>query len=236
MERKFLNVCILCLFLSTTSYSQRIDSLIYAEGKILNAVTKEPVTARITYKSLPYGNKIGVLNNNSYSFPMFDKVMYSITVEAPGFQQAKYMLDPSQANGEKIVIKDIELTQGISASSQILAAGNVIRLDNLIFQVGRSRISEESFSELDIVLQQLKEYPTMVIQLEGHTDYLGSAKENLKLSQARVESVKSHLVSRGIAKSRIKTKAFGGSSPLSREDTPEAHRLNRRVEMRVLSN
>jgi outer membrane protein OmpA-like peptidoglycan-associated protein len=82
----------------------------------------------------------------------------------------------------------------------------------------------------------MKDNPKMVIQLEGHTDYRGGAKENLELSKERVEAVKSYLVQKGINKARIKTKAFGGTMPLSRDDTPEAHRLNRRVELRILSN
>ena len=223
-------------FLSATAFCQPADTLIYAEGKILNALTKEPVAAKITYKSLPYGNKIGVLNNNTYSFPMFDKVRYSIVVEAPGFNQAKYMIDPAEANTEMRVIKDIELTQGAGTADLKLTAGNVIRLDNLIFQVGRSKISEESYEHLDDVLRMMNEHPTMVIQLEGHTDYLGSAKENLKLSQARVDAVKDYLVSKGVTKNRVRTKAFGGTTPLSRDDTPEAHRMNRRVELRIISN
>lgn len=76
----------------------------------------------------------------------------------------------------------------------------------------------------------------MVIQLEGHTDYLGPAKQNLELSEKRVLAVKDYLVSKGINKARIKTKAFGGTKPLSKEDTPEAHAANRRVEVRVLQN
>src|SRR5690349_16932909 len=86
------------------------DSLIYAEGNIFNAATKEPVTARVTYQSLPYGNKVGTLNNNKFSFPMFDNEKYSIIVEAAGFATVKYMLDPAEANTERKVLKNIELT------------------------------------------------------------------------------------------------------------------------------
>lgn len=233
MSRKFFRLFILFLLIATSAYCQTADSLIYAEGKILSAETKEPVTARVTYQSLPYGSKIGTLNNSAYSFPMFDNEKYSITVEAPGFFTAKYMIDPTEANEERKVIKHIELTVGEIKKHEV---GHVIRLDNVIFPVGRSRITEESYSELNVVVDMMKENKDMVIQLEGHTDHQGNAKENLKLSQDRVESVKHYITSQGIAKNRIKTKAFGGTMPLSRDNTPEGHRLNRRVELRILEN
>jgi len=233
MGGKFFKLLILFLLIKATTYCQPVDSLIYAEGNILNAATKQPISARVTYQSLPYGNKLGTLNNSTYSFPMFDNEKYSIVVEAPGFTPAKYMLDPAEKNGENKVIKHIELTTGEVKKHEV---GHVMRLDNLIFQVGRSKVSADSHFELDLVVDMMKENTDMVIQLEGHTDYQGDAKENLKLSKARVESVRSYLTSNGIDKNRVKTKAFGGAMPVSRDNTPEAHRLNRRVELRILEN
>jgi len=72
--------------------------------------------------------------------------------------------------------------------------------------------------------------------LEGHTDNQGSSKANLALSQERVDAVKRYLVAMGISKDRVKTKAFGGSQPLSNEMTQEARSMNRRVEMRILKD
>jgi OOP family OmpA-OmpF porin len=233
MSREFFKLLSLLLLFAISANCQMEDSLIHAEGKIISAETKQPVTARVTYQSLPYGSKVGTLNNNTYSFPMFDNEKYSITVEAPGFFPAKYMLDPGEANAQRKVIKDIELAVGEIKKHEV---GHVIRLDNVIFPVGRSKISEESYSELNIVVDMMKENTSMVIQLEGHTDYQGNAKENLKLSRDRVESVKHYITSNGIPKNRIKTKAFGGTMPLSRDNTPEGHRLNRRVELRILEN
>jgi OmpA-OmpF porin, OOP family len=233
MSGKFFKLSSLFLLIATTTYCQLADSLIYAEGKILNASTKEPVTARVTYQSLPYGNKIGTLNNSAYSFPLFDNEKYSITIEAPGFTPAKYMIDPSEANENRKVIKDIELAVGDIKKHEV---GHVMRLDNVIFPVGRSKINEESYQELNVVVDMMKENPTMVIQLEGHTDYQGDPKENLKLSKERVEAVRKYITSKEVARNRIKTKAFGGTMPLSRDNTPEAHRLNRRVELRILEN
>ncbi len=112
MTRIFFNLLVLLSLIHTASIAQAVDSLIYAEGKVFNATTKEPVTARITYQSLPYGNRVGTLNNTTYSFPMFDNEKYAIIVEAPGFATAKYMLDPAEADGNRRVLKDIELSAG----------------------------------------------------------------------------------------------------------------------------
>lgn len=225
---------LICIGACVTTAQGQTDSLIYAEGKVINAATKEPVQARITYQSLPYGNKVGTVNNSQYSFPMFDNEKYALMVEAPGFAPVKFMLDPAEANSQKRVIRDIELAAGQPTKAHNV--GQVMRLDNLIFQLGKSKISPESYDELNVVVNMMKENTAMVIQLEGHTDYQGNPKDNMKLSQDRVDAVKSYIVAKGIAKNRIKTKAFGGTSPLSRDDTPEAHRLNRRVELRILEN
>lgn len=220
---------VLC-FIAFTTKSQS-DSLVVVEGRVLNAETKEPVVARITYQNLPYGNRMGVINNSTFSFPLFDGERYSITVEAAGFASAKYMLDPAEANEEKRIVKDIELHHTTGKKHNV---GHVMRLDNLIFEVAKAKIDPDSYAELDLLVKMMNEHKSMVIQLEGHTDYLGDPNKNMKLSQQRVDAVRDYLVGKGVHKSRIKLKAFGGTMPLSRDNTPEAHRLNRRVEVRIL--
>lgn len=227
------------LLVTISCFAQNTDTLIYAQGKIVNATTKEPVNAKVSYQSVPYGSKVGFLSGNSYSFPLFDGEKYSLTIEAPGFAPSKYLLDPATANADRKVIKDIELSLPGSVSKNAETThtvGKLMRLDNLIFNVGTATITSESYSELDEIVKMLKDNPAMIIQLEGHTDIKGDPKLNMKLSQARVEAVKSYLVTKGSSKSRIKTKAFGGASPLSRENTEEAHKMNRRVELRILQN
>lgn len=217
------------------TFAQSADSTIVAQGKVINAETKEPITARITYQSLPYGNKMGVINNSTYSFPMFDNERYSISVDAPGYVPAKFMLDPAEASNLSL-IKDIELTHGDTHAKKKHEVGNVMLLNNLIFEVNKNKIDPESYPELNIVVNMMRENPAMVIQLEGHTDFIGNPDKLMKLSQERVDAVKSYLTSKKVNKNRIKTKAFGGTAPLSKEDTPEAHRSNRRVELRILEN
>lgn len=224
-----LTALIQCFILQSTA--QPTDSVVYAEGGIFNAETKQPVSARITYKSLPYGNIVGVISGSSYSFPMFEGDKYSLTVEASGFVTVNHTLDPAEAGSVNKILKDIHLEKGATSG-----AGQVMLLNNLIFQLGKAKLSEESYPELDLVVDMMKKNERMEVQLEGHTDYQGDAKQNMKLSEQRVKAVKSYLVSKGIDKKRVYTKAFGGTMPLSRDNTPEAHRMNRRVELRILKD
>jgi OmpA-OmpF porin, OOP family len=212
------------------------DTLIYAEGKITNAVTKEAVVASVSYQSLPYGSKVGFIKTSNFKFPLYDNEKYSITIEAPGFAPSKFILDPATANNERKVIKDIELgIPGNAGDSIAHHAGSVRRL-NVYFDQNSYKIQPVSFTELDALANTLHSNPNMVIQLEGHTDPQGDPKKQMTLSKDRVESVKKYLILKNISGSRIKTKAFGGTQPISTANNPEAHRLNRRVEMRVLQN
>ena len=108
-------------------------------------------------------------------------------------------------------------------------------MHNLNFEQGKSKITQDSFEELNNFVTMLQDSPSMVIQLEGHTDFRGSPTANLKLSEDRVSAVKDYLVSNSISTDRILTKAFGGAQPLTQENSAEARAKNRRVEVRIIS-
>jgi len=232
MRILFLVIC--CCF--SLTLAAQSDSLIYAEGKISNAITKEAVIAKISYQSLPYGSKVGLLHGSNYSFPLYDNERYSISIEVPGFEPAKYILDPAAANSDRKVIRDVELRLPGNAGDSVAHHSGTVRRLNILFEQNKYNILPASYPELDAIVNIMKRNPTMVIQLEGHTDPQGDPKKQMSLSKDRVESVKKYMILKNISGSRIKTKAFGGTQPLSTANTPEAHRLNRRVEMRVLQN
>lgn len=233
--KSFMTLLLLFCVLLAMPQPDEPEATVTVSGRIYSADTGDPVVARITYQSLPYGNRMGVINSNSFSFAMFDNDRYSLLVEATGYQSVKYMLDPAEAVDGKI-IKDILLQHTTGNKSTKHAAGQVLRLENLIFEQGKARIDPSSYEELNLLVSMMNENKNMIIQLEGHTDYLGDPEKNMKLSEERVQKIKEYLIKKGIHKHRIKTKAFGGTMPLSREDTPEAHRMNRRVEVRILQN
>jgi OOP family OmpA-OmpF porin len=236
---KQLIILILALAIHISAKCQDSDTLIYAQGKIVSASTKEPVVSKISYRSLPYGSKAGFLSGSAFNFPLFDNEKYELTVVAPGYAPSKFMIDPAEANADRKVVKNIELglpASAVKVAEETHTVGKLMRLDNLIFDVGTAKMEASSHDELDQVVKMLKDNPKMIIQLEGHTDIKGDPKKNMELSLDRVNAVKNYLVSKGANKNNIKTKAFGGTQPISRENTEEAHKLNRRVELRVLQN
>jgi outer membrane protein OmpA-like peptidoglycan-associated protein/Tol biopolymer transport system component len=111
-------------------------------------------------------------------------------------------------------------------------AGIVLR--NLFFETAKYDIQPESEVELDKVVQFLQDNPTVKIQLEGHTDNVGSAAENQKLSSARAYSVVNYLVRKGIKGTRLVAKGFGATKPVADNKTEEGRAQNRRTELRIL--
>ena len=202
----------------------RAQDEIIALGKVSDSRTGKGIKASIRYSSIPTGGISGRFNDSTFSFAIFGTAKYQITAEAKDYNPRTVIVDPKDIDAQRRILRDISLTP----------SGQTMTLSSLIFPQGKSTIDPKSFAELDEVSQMMKENSKMVIQLEGHTDNQGSSKANMELSEARVEAVKKYLVTKGIGKDRIKTKAFGGSQPLKNEMTPEARKMNRRVEMRVL--
>ncbi|NOS91996.1 MAG: OmpA family protein [Cyclobacteriaceae bacterium] len=198
---------------------------ITVEGQVLDALSRKGIKSSIRYKSYPTGGISGRFNDSTFSFTIFGSSKYQVTAEAEGYIPLTIIVDPKESVNNKIQ-RNILLT----------STSRAIVLDHLIFEMGRAVINSKSYSSLDEVVAMMKDNTKVVIQLEGHTDNIGNAEKNMKLSQDRVEAVKKYLVSKGIDKNRVKTKAFGGTQPLSNERTEEAKALNRRVEMRVLKD
>ncbi|MBC8112116.1 MAG: OmpA family protein [Verrucomicrobia bacterium] len=112
--------------------------------------------------------------------------------------------------------------------------GKNIRLDKILFKISDYELLPESYTELDKLATFMQQNTGVEILLEGHTDYIGNAEDNLKLSENRVRAVKNYLISKDIAESRIQIKWYGGTKPLATGETEAIRKMNRRVEFRIL--
>lgn len=107
-------------------------------------------------------------------------------------------------------------------------------LDNVYFESGKSVINPKSFKELDELAEYMELKKTLVIEIAGHTDNVGSADSNLKLSQDRANSVRDYLVKKGIDAARVMAKGYGDMQPVASNDTDAGKQKNRRTEVRVI--
>jgi outer membrane protein OmpA-like peptidoglycan-associated protein len=225
MKGLFFKLSFILTFCLHLAYGQPGSNWVSLDGKVINETLDNPIKAKLTLESLPYGADIRVFysgeEEGDFSFKVKENNRYKVKIESEGYITIQ----------EEIVVNDgmDELLFALIPSG----SGSILRLD-INFKQSKAEILESSFSELDKLLNMMNEYPNMEIQLEGHTDFRGSASANMRLSEKRVKAVKTYLTSESVSSDRIRTKAFGGTQPLSRESTEEAKLNNRRVETRIL--
>jgi len=105
-----------------------------------------------------------------------------------------------------------------------------IILKNVFFESGSADLKSTSIAELTRLKELLEEYPALAIQINGHTDNVGSDADNLSLSEQRAKAVQDYLIENGIASNRLRYKGYGEGQPIDTNDTDSGRQNNRRTE------
>ncbi|WP_158799551.1 OmpA family protein [Pedobacter sp. L105] len=111
--------------------------------------------------------------------------------------------------------------------------GNVI-LKNIFFDTNKYELLPESLTELADLLQLLNANKTISIEIQGHTDDVGNALDNQKLSLARAKAVYDYLIAKQIDPERLSFKGFGSTAPIAKNDTAEGRQKNRRTSFQII--
>ena len=106
---------------------------------------------------------------------------------------------------------------------------------DVLFPTNSSYLTDKAKVELAKLAKLMKEDKGKKIRVDGHTDATGTEEYNVWLSDKRAASVKKFLEEAGVSGSRISTKGFGPSKPVSDNKTPEGRQKNRRVEVVILN-
>lgn len=130
-----------------------------------------------------------------------------------------------------IIFKNVRVASGgnMNMIGQKFTESKIVT-HGINFDVDKATIKPESMGTLNMIVNVLKSNPDIKFEIDGHTDNSGTAAHNLTLSQQRADAVKAQLISMGIDASRLTTKGFGDTKPISTNDTPEGKANNRRVE------
>jgi OOP family OmpA-OmpF porin len=194
-------------------------------GQIINSKTQETIGGGvIEFLSADEHENVAVGNDGRYTANLRGMKEYHIKVESKGFIGRFEKLDLRTH-----VMKELVM----NFSLQPIEIGTTVNLRSVLFVQSKPILLEESFDELDMVVDFMKLNPAVVIELSGHTDNRGRHEMNMKLSRDRVQVVKKYLVDKGVEDHRITGRGYGGTRPIADNEAEETRALNRRVEFTI---
>jgi OOP family OmpA-OmpF porin len=111
-----------------------------------------------------------------------------------------------------------------------------VTLAGVRFENASATLMRDSTDALDRVAADLRKYPQLQIEVQGHTDSVGSAEYNLRLSQLRADAVRGYLIEQGVRAEQVVARGYGEAEPIADNATAAGRAQNRRVMMSVLGN
>ena len=196
-------------------------------GNVYDKKTEKLIAAKLDI--IPKGSRNAnvqvVAQDGKYEKEVSKLGWYMITASAEGYLNAT---DSVEANDDALspFSRDLYLAQ--------IEVGLTVRLKNIYFDFDRTTLKDESFPELNKVVDFLKENETVEIEISGHTDNRGSDEYNVNLSQGRSQAVVDYIIGQGIDEFRLVARGYGETKAIDTNDTDAGRANNRRVEFTVL--
>jgi outer membrane protein OmpA-like peptidoglycan-associated protein/YHS domain-containing protein len=209
-----------------------IDSpkLTLLKGIVIDEETKKPLYAKIDLYDLEKNERLASFESNDQSgrflLSLPSGKNYSVNLKTEGylFHSENFNL-PDTAKYQEIE-QIIELKK--------LAVGKEIVLNNIFFEFNKATLLKESIAELENIYLLLTENPKLHVEISGHTDNVGSAAVNNKLSLERAKAVVDYLIEKGIANERLTSVGYGFEKPIAPNTTEEGRQKNRRTEFKII--
>ena len=203
---------------------------LWVKGKVFDSATHKGLPSSVVLTDLSTRQVISNLQTDetgNYLITLPEGRDYAFDVKRRGYLFFSENFSLSRNSNDSVYHIDIPL--------QPLATGAVAVLKNIFFDPNKFDLRPESGAELDVVVQLLKDNPTLKIQIGGHTDNSGKPAENIRLSEDRAKAVTAYLTAKGIAPARLSIKGWGDTQPVADNNTPEGRARNRRTELKVIS-
>ncbi len=225
----------------------RPQPVTYVRGNITDAETQQPLVSRVEIVDMSTGKIHAAVNSDPDGFFLITLPTgknYAFNVSKPSYifysehfdlKESKETNDPYQLAIELRAVPEV-ITGSTEIPASALEKYKPTVLRNVFFDTGSAELRPESFIELNRLKTFLDENSEISIQLNGHTDNVGSDTDNLALSDNRAKSVFTYLVENGIDKARMTYKGYGETSPIDSNDTDSGRQANRRTEFMITGN
>jgi outer membrane protein OmpA-like peptidoglycan-associated protein len=215
-------------FIDTTMtlfIKRKIDPFVYISGVFVSSKDSSEVSGdtKIYLQGVEQENSAVVGSNFSLKVPLNERTFFDVNMHGYlAFKDTLYFDGVDRLDTNLVVVLS-PIEKGVS-----------MVIDHIYFEKAKAVLKESSYPSLDLLVDFMRGYPEIVIEISGHTDDVGSESYNLKLSEKRAKTVGNYLVKDGIAKERVVTKGVGFASPLVPNDTEANRAKNRRVEFLIL--
>ena len=200
----------------------------YLKGKVYDADTKVALRASFELIDLKSGQVISQSSSDSLTgeflvcIPANHDYLLNVSKYGYLFFSDNFSLNNVFEISEPF-IKDVPL--------QPIKVGKSVILKNIFYEFDSYLLKDESKIELDKLIQFMKTYPSVKIEISGHTDNIGTSEYNKTLSEKRARAVAEYLMNSAIENERIKYVGYGFTKPLTSNDSEEGRAQNRRTEL-----
>ena len=191
-------------------------------GSLINSETRKPFTGIVSVIDLDKGVEVApkyLRDNGTFDFTLINKRNYLLIIQGDDFFRIEELF---------FMDGDMEINREADPIESRIA------FKTLEFENGKADILPSMHDDLSKLGDFLLDHPSYKLQISGHTDSQGKEESNLRLSQARADAIRNHLIKEfRIDTSRISAHGFGSSKPIVAERTDEDRKLNRRVEFEI---
>ncbi|MEQ8475782.1 OmpA family protein [Fulvivirga sp.] len=202
----------------------------FVTGTVKDSITHLPLKAKIELYDIELDRRVSLVNSDSingkYLMVLTEGSQYALYVERPGYLFQSNTFNYQKGDSSMSIQKDFLLSP--------IKEGVKTVLNNIFFETDKYELTDKSKTELKKVVDFMSDNPSIKIQIEGHTDNVGSDSYNNELSKRRSLSVYTFLLNNGIVQKRISYQGFGSKKPKVPNDSDQNRQLNRRIEFKIV--
>ncbi|GAB1371132.1 OmpA family protein [Candidatus Kapaibacterium sp.] len=217
------------IFSITLPEKAKPEQLITITGNVIDSYGN-PISASITWEDLETGKIVGHIKSDprdgSYLITLKPGKRYGYFAESKGYYPTSHNINLKDIINKNTIKQDIV----IKSVNSIVDKLEQVTINNIFFDFNKSELKNESFPELNRLVNFLMENSDYRVLLTGHTDNTGDSIFNTNLSLDRAKAVSDYLIKNGIARRRIVFEGKGSLMPVVPNDSEENRAKNRRVE------
>ena len=203
----------------------RPQRVLFVKGNLRDDETNEAVSGvTIEIKNMKTKEVKSVKVDNhtgNYAFAMVMKSDYTMVVKKKDYTYETKYISEKDAKFDVPAAIDIKMKK--------VKVGKSYNLEDVNFSINSAELNNKSKNIIDGFYAFLFDNPSVIVEIQGHTDNVGNDKFNMILSRDRAKSVYDYLIAKGIKPNQIKSKGYGETMPIATNNTEEGRALNRRT-------